>query len=111
MLFGTEVIFSVVVCKVLVDQFVYTAFFASPLNANAYYWADSDFSFSAWKAALGKGWYKRIILPNYIANLVIWIPGVSIVYCLPPDLQIFMAGLISCFYALISTYIAGKSRQ
>lgn len=115
MVFGTEVTFGVVACKVLVDQFGYSLVFSSILNSNAYYWADEGYSFTAWKRTLSmgwKGWYKRIVLPNYLANLTIWLPGVCIIYCLPPDLQIFMAGLISCFYSLIAMYIAsGSSRR
>ncbi len=110
LLFGVEASFSVVVFKVLVDQFGYSAFFSAPLNAVAYYWNDSGYSFRAVRASFGKGWYVRMVLPTYLVNMIIWLPGVSIVYSLPADLQIFMAGLISCFFSLICTYVAVREK-
>lgn len=110
-LFGGGNDIATVVSKVAFDQFGYTLCFASFLNGLAYFWKDVGFSFDRLRENMNKGWYRRIILPNYIANMMIWLPGVSIVYSLPRDLQILMAGLISCLFSLVCTFVANRSAK
>lgn len=110
-LFGSGNDVLTVVSKVCLDQFGYTLLFASFINGIMYYWKDVDFSFSRLQRSMGQGWYKRMVLPNYLANMMIWLPGVSIVYSLPRDLQILMAGLISCLFSLVCTFVAARSKH
>lgn len=108
-MFGDEASFLVVLKKMLFDQFVYTFLFASPYIAVTYLWKDMNFSFTRVKAAFAEGhWYKRIMLPNYLANLMIWIPGVCILYSLPSGLQLFMASIIGCLFSILSSYISAR---
>ena len=108
-LFGGGNDFRTVASKVVLDQFGYTLIFAAPLNGIAYFWKDVDFSFSRLREHLGRGWYRRLALPNYLSNMMIWLPGVSIVYCLPRDLQILLAGLISCLFSLVCSFVAARA--
>lgn len=111
MVFGTEPTVLVVVAKTLCDQLIYTPLLAAPLNAVTHYWKDGGFTRARWREATSKGWYVRIALPNYVSSLALWMPGVLIVYSLPASLQLPMAGIIGCFFALLCSFIAAYSRK
>lgn len=110
-MFGEGNNVSIVIYKVLFDQFVYSLIFAAPLNGTAYYWKDTNYSMRLLKASFNRQWYPKIVLPMYIMGLTIWIPGTSIIYSMPAELQIFMASIISCFFSLICSYVAAHARE
>ena len=91
--------------KVLTDQCGYTAFFASPVSALAHVWKANDFRWREVAPLFGRGWYRRLVLPNLVANWAIWYPSLVVVYSLPPALQSHVAGLIGCFWALMCLQI------
>ncbi|MFM8364404.1 MAG: hypothetical protein ACKOAS_04560 [Verrucomicrobiota bacterium] len=101
--FGTGNEWSVVLLKIAVDQFLYSPFFANPvitgyftLRAGGFRRYAFDFVFS--RAFLAEKW-----LPVQIAGWGVWIPGVALVYSMPPQLQIPVAVLIHAFWVLILT--------
>lgn len=100
---GTDV--RTLVCKLLTDQCGYTAFFASPAAAVAHLWKAHDYRWSEIAPLLGKGWYRRLVIPNLIMNWMLWYPAMTVVYSLPLSLQIHVAGLIGCFWALMCLQI------
>lgn len=95
-----------IIIKVLVDMFIYTPFLASPLNSLSHYWKAK--SFPRGPLRLPRHWYRRIVMPNLIPNWVVWIPGTAVVYSLPPMLQLPVANLIGCFWALLCISIAAN---
>lgn len=100
-----------VIAKVASDMLLFTPLFASPANAISHLWKDLDFSFEALRARMKGNWYARIVLPNLVPNLVVWIPGVACVYAMPQDLQLPLANLIGCFWALMCLQIASITRH
>lgn len=96
--------------KVLCDMFGFTTFFAAPANALAHLWKDAGFDFGAMRRAMGPGWCARLVLPNLIPNYMVWFPGVALVYAMPSELQIPMANIIGCFWALMCLQVAARTK-
>jgi hypothetical protein len=91
--------------KVLTDQCVYTAFFASPAAAIVHLWKAHDYRWTEVAPLLGRGWFRRLVVPNLVMNWALWFPSMLVVYSLPPALQSHVAGLIGGFWALMCLQI------
>ncbi len=102
---------AVVLAKVAADMGVFTPLIASPANALSHLWKDLDFSCCALCSRLGRGWYRRIVLPNLIPNFLIWVPGVAFVYAMPAPLQLPMSNLIGCFWSLMCLQLAARTAE
>ena len=109
-LYGNGVDVRTLALKVLTDQLGYTAFFASPAVALSHLWKDRGYRWSAIAPLLGKGWYRRLVVPNLLMNWVIWFPCLCVIYSLPSLLQAHVAGLIGGFWALMSLQIAAHTK-
>lgn len=96
--------------KIATDQLGYTAFFASPAVALSHLWKDRGYRWSAIAPLLGRGWYRRLVVPNLVMNWTIWFPALCVVYSLPHLLQAHVAGLIGGFWALMSLQIAAHTK-
>ena len=107
--FGTEPSFGVVVCKVAVDQLGFTVLCGAPFNAISHLWKDSNWDTARLRAAMGPGWYRRLVLPNLLPNYLVWFPGNIIFYSMPSELQLPVANCIGCFWALMCVRIAKHS--
>ena len=105
---GTDV--RTLALKIVTDQFGYTAFFASPAVAISHLWKDRGYRWSAIAPLLGKGWFRRLVVPNLVMNWTIWFPSLCVIYSLPPALQAHVAGLIGGFWALMSLQIAAHTK-
>jgi hypothetical protein len=110
-LYGNAADFRTLALKVATDQCVYTAFFASPAVAVSHLWKDRGYRWSAVAPLFGKGWYRRLVIPNLVMNWVIWIPSLCVIYSLPLALQSHVAGLVGGFWALMSLQIAAHTQS
>lgn len=104
-LYGDGTDFWTLTRKVLTDQCGYTAFFASPVAAITHLWKAHDYRWTEIRPLLGKGWIKRLVIPNLVMNWVLWYPSMFVIYSLPQSLQSHVAGLIGCFWALMCMQI------
>jgi hypothetical protein len=109
-LYGNAADFRTLSLKVVTDQCGYTAFFASPAVAISHLWKDRGCRWSAVAPLFGRGWYRRLVIPNLVMNWVIWIPSLCVIYSLPESLQSHVAGLIGGFWALMSLQIASHTQ-
>jgi hypothetical protein len=50
-------------------------------------------------------------MPNLVPNWMVWTPGIAVTYSLPGLLQVPMANLIGCFWALLCITIATKTKK
>jgi hypothetical protein len=100
-MFGNGTALGTIVAKVLFDQFVYNVLWSTPGAQLAYYWKDAGFSFrQLW--ALRWMRFLKINLPKaFIGLWAVWFPAVTIIYSLPPALQIPLFNIVLCFYALL----------
>lgn len=101
----------VIVAKTACDMLVFTPIVAAPCNAISHLWKDRNFSFSAVRAALRGRWYRNIVMPSLVPNWMVWTPGIAVTYSLPALLQLPMANLIGCFWALLCITIAAKTKK
>src|SRR5215213_6192779 len=85
--FGSEVDFATVFKKTFVDQFLFTPFVSIPLTVVVLEWRQQGYRVGGLARALGRGFYRRKILPVVLSGMGFWLPIVVFVYSLPPLLQ------------------------
>lgn len=107
-LFGDNAGLSTILIKTFVDQMVMVPTFGMVSVVLFYHWRDCGYSRKKFVATLGKNWYSRRVLPVLIANWVIWIPAVAMIYGLPIALQLPVQNLILCFWVLILMFFTGE---
>ena len=107
-LFGSDHAFATLAAKSAFDQFVWVPFVVMPINALFYLWMGSDFSLAAVRRECGSGYFRRIVMPNLIANWAVWIPVVFALYAFPYALQIQVLGLVASFWTLMCYQIGSR---
>ena len=112
---GDTVSVSVVLTKILIDQFGYNVFFAAPYGVLAYQWKNSGFSLSALRNGFTLDFYRTKIVPTLCTTWAVWIPLMAMIYSLPLGLQFPLFSLALTFWVLLLTYMtnrfAGKEGQ
>lgn len=109
--FGTVNTFGVVAAKVAVDQFLFSPFLNSPLIVGYFLWRDGGFRRAALPRLTSPDFWWERVLPVQVAGWMIWIPAVSVVYAMPPLLQLPVAVLIQVFWILILTTLQDRGRK
>jgi hypothetical protein len=100
-LFGNVPTVATIAKKVLVDQFVYCVLISMPFTVLAFYWKDIGFDGKRLRALDPIGFLKAALPPALLGTWIVWIPAVTVIYCLPPALQIPLFNIVLCFYALM----------
>lgn len=109
-LFGTEATALTIVKKVLFDQFVYSPFFAMPVAMICFAWKNNGYRVAGMPHIFSLRFYKETIFPSVVAAWGVWIPVVSMVYSLPPLLQIPLFSLALTFWSMMLTWIGRQQR-
>jgi hypothetical protein len=99
--FGNDTAVSTIAAKVLVDQLVYNVFWATPGAQLCFYWKDAGFSFARLRELRWLPFWKVNLPKALIAVWAVWLPAVTVIYSLPPALQIPLFNIVLCFYALL----------
>lgn len=80
-LWGTDSTASVIIPKVLFDQFVYNPPWATPSVLIAFYWRDSGFSFRrTWTRLTSRSFWTWAVPECLISMWCVWIPACSLIY-------------------------------
>jgi hypothetical protein len=108
-IFGTEVTPSVVIPKVLVDQFVYNPVWAVHTIVIFYLWKDSGFNLREAIRQVKTNYVSDKFIPPLVSNWFVWIPAVSVIYCLPTPLQLPMQNIVLCIYVLLMTVLSKEA--
>jgi hypothetical protein len=106
LVFGNGVDFATVCKKTVFDQFVFTPFVSIPLTVVVFEWRHAAFRLGAWSRALGRGFYRRKVLPAVVSGVGFWLPVVVLVYCLPLPLQFPLFTLALTLWVMIFTWIS-----
>jgi hypothetical protein len=106
--FGAGSDFRTIVCKLLVDQFVYSPLFSVPIIVSWLWWRDMGFRPAAARAIFTTDFVFEHIFPVMVAGWCVWIPGVSLVYFMPSPLQLPTAVTIQVFWVLIITTLSER---
>ena len=103
--FGTVPTTAVLLKKVAMDQFVYSTLFAVPVAVWSYEWKNRLYRTDHIGELFTGRFYVEKILPTTIANWGVWIPATTLIYSLPPLLQIPLFALALAFWALMLAYL------
>ena len=105
---GPSATFGIVISKMLLDQFVFTAFLSIHHVALGFRLRDLNYDFKALGSALRDDWIIKTIIPMLVNCWLTWIPGTLVVYSLPLPLQIPLMVLIQFFFALEMAFVSSK---
>lgn len=97
--------------KVSVDQFGYTAFFATPATCILYDWKHNGYRLRGMRQAFTWPYYRRVIFPVLFTNWCVWIPMITVIYCLPLPLQIPMFSLALSMWVLLYTWMSERRQE
>lgn len=104
--FGGEASAAIVAAKVAADQLLYAPFWAAPSMLMAYRWKDCRFDARGALRSIDRAWWRVVYVPAMLANWVLWVPAVTLIYCLPLPLQLPLQNLVLCFAVLIGALLA-----
>ena len=100
-LFGDQQTFWVVAKKVAVDQFVYSLFWTGPTTALLFEWKDQAFDIRQTLKKFGRDFWLKT-MPSFIFSIwIVWLPAVTVVYCLPQHLQFPLFNIVLVFFVLL----------
>ncbi len=97
--------------KVLVDQFVMSPVWFVPTYVVALRWVEFGGSWSRTRATLGREFWTRTCPTVLIANWLVWIPALVLIYSLPSALQFPLFSVVMCFFILVVTMMMTKRGQ
>lgn len=106
--FGTGNDFATVATKVLVDQLLYSPLIATPIITGYFLLHAGGFQKAAFASVFRPQFLTENLLPVQLASWMIWFPGVTFVYIMPPPLQLPFAVLVHTFWVLILTTISER---
>ena len=105
---GPSATFGIVIAKMLLDQFVFTAFLSIHHVGIGFRLRDLNYDFAALGRALRDDWIIKVTIPMLVNCWLTWIPGTLVVYSLPLPLQVPLMVLIQCFFALEMAFVSSK---
>lgn len=105
---GPSTTFGIVIAKMLLDQFVFTAFLSIHHTGLGFRLRDLNYDFNALGRALRDDWIIKVTIPMLVNCWITWIPGTLVIYSLPLPLQIPLMVLIQCFFALEMAFVSSK---
>jgi hypothetical protein len=89
LIFGTGIDVATIVKKTLLDQFVFTVFITSPLITTLYIWKESNFNRPQTITSLQVSFFREKL------------PAVTLIYIMPPAIQLPLFNLVLCFFVLL----------
>jgi hypothetical protein len=108
-MFGTLPTVGTILKKVVVDQFVYCVLISMPVTVLAFFWKDTGFDGKRMRALDIPGFLRTALPVAMLGTWIVWIPAVTVIYCLPPALQIPLFNIVLCFYALMITGLNARN--
>jgi len=109
--FGSGTDWATLLCKMFVDQFLFSPFLSNPLILGWFVFRDAGFRSSAWRKIFCADFFLERVFPVQVAGWGVWIPGVLLIYFMPEFLQIPVAVLIQIFWVLLFTTIGESLRR
>ncbi len=98
---GTDL--ATVLLKMSLDMGIYVPFFSLPLYVLIFAWQEHENPIELLKT---KAFWLDRYLPGVLANWLLWIPAVAIIYSLPPGLQLPLQNLFMVIWLFIIAVIA-----
>lgn len=98
---GTGIGFWTLAAKTVLNQFVWTPLFFAPAGAVVYFWIGRDFSLRRMRGDWPDSFWRVLVMPNLVANWIVWIPVAMLIHMFPTPLQIQLAGFANSFLCLV----------
>lgn len=108
-LFGPSDSVPVILKKVLVDALIYCPVLAIPQAVCVFLWRDHGFTMHGFRGTSPVRFYALKIFPVLMANWMVWIPLVCIIYSLPPALSVPFFIIAQSFWVLVFTTLSSRS--
>jgi hypothetical protein len=106
---GAGATLSVIVPKVIVDQFGYTVIWSTPYYALLTRWHALHYSGTALWRELDRHFLNDRLLPILATNWMFWIPAVSFVYAMPSVLQPALAAFATAIWGLLVATVGSQN--
>jgi hypothetical protein len=103
--FGTGTDTMTVLAKTAVDMFLYSALWALPVYLLALAAGRGE---APWALVRSVSFWRERYLPGLLANWMLWIPAVLMIYSLPVGLQLPVQNLFMVIWVLVASLIATK---
>lgn len=108
LMFGPSDSILVIVTKVIVDAFVYCPILALPEAVCIFLWKDHNFTHRGFRGWTPVRFYALKIFPVLMANWMVWIPLVFLIYSLPPALGIPFFIIAQSFWVMVFTTLSSQ---
>src|SRR5450631_4017306 len=99
--FGEGTSWSVLLPKIVVDQFGYSVFWSLPFQAFLFRWHHLRYSARRLRLELGWNFVLERMLPILVTNWMFWIPGVTFIYSMPSVLQMPLAIFATAIWSVL----------
>jgi hypothetical protein len=104
--FGDGATWSVIMPKVLVDQFIYSVFWATTYQTLAFRWQSFRYSGRKLWSELDGNFIIDRMLPVLVTNWMFWIPGTMLLYAMPLMLQMPLAVFAISIWSILLSAVA-----
>jgi len=104
--FGAEPTVTSVLSKMAVDQFIYNPLWIAPMQTLLMALKEEQFSIDGVRRRFARVPFGERMMLMLVSNWVVWIPAVTIVYCLPAPLQLPLSNVVICFWAFMLTSVS-----
>ena len=109
-LFGPSDTSLVIIKKVLVDAFVYCPLLAIPQAVCIFLWRDHGFTLHGFRGHHPMAFYALRVFPVLMANWMVWIPLVTIIYSLPAALGVPFFIVAQSFWVMVFTTLSERKK-
>ena len=109
--FGPSDTVFVIIAKVLVDAFVYCPLIAMPEAVCVFLWRDHNYTHRGFHGWSPSRFYALRIFPVLMANWMVWIPVVTVIYSLPPALGIPFFIIAQTFWVMVFGTLSARANK
>jgi len=108
--FGDGTDFLTILQKVIVDQFILNPFVAQPYFFCALRYRDVNYNCAALCETLRHPMNVAIVIAaQLVAVWCTWIPGTSLIYLMPTELQLILQNILCVFFSILLSMLSANS--
>lgn len=107
-IFGPSDSISIIFKKVLVDAFIYCPVLAVPQVVCILFWKEHGFTLHGFVGHTPMRFYALKIFPVLMANWMVWIPLICIIYSLPSALGVPFFIIAQSFWVMVLTTLSQR---
>lgn len=104
-IFGSGTDLVTLATKTFWDQGPFTMIWGVPTCITFYGWKGSNFNWNHFRKTHPRPVWIRTYWTVLISTWIVWIPGVIIIYAMPPGLQHPLFNLVICFFSILLLFL------